>query len=324
VRVIFKLTPKLVSEFRKPHGRLFRSGEKLKRFILARKPPRLIGVGDYCSLLLQDLGLPADLSVIDGKILRDEIGRDQIEKIRADLVLRATNPPGIITQDAWDRVKEALSHSVRVRLEIAGEEDLLVIPCVWFSPPHSLIVYGIAGRSCALEVTGWKKRRMLRFLDRTQFDHVLIGGSWDHLHAGHKFILLTAFEWGRHVEIGITSDRMLRTKLGERGEPVPPLSYARRLGELGSFLKEFGLSNFNFTQLDDWVGPALERGEALVVSDETYGRGLAINRLRRRAGQPPLKIIKIDRIRAEDGQPISSRRIRAGHIDREGFVINPA
>jgi pantetheine-phosphate adenylyltransferase len=61
--------------------------------------------------------------------------------------------------------------------------------------------------------------------------------------------------------------------------------------------------------------------EAIVVSSETAKRVELANKLRASKGFPPLKVITVDFVLAEDGKPISSTRIRSGEIDEAGKVL---
>nr|MDQ3719065.1 cytidyltransferase [Thermoproteota archaeon] len=75
--------------------------------------------------------------------------------------------------------------------------------------------------------------------------------------------------------------------------------------------------------LDDVYGPTVIYGdvEAIVSSSETAIKGDLINDIRSRNGLKPLNIIIINMIRAEDGYPISSTRIRNGEIDSFGKLL---
>jgi pantetheine-phosphate adenylyltransferase len=45
-----------------------------------------------------------------------------------------------------------------------------------------------------------------------------------------------------------------------------------------------------------------------------------INAIRKRRGLKPLSVVSIQMVLAEDFKPVSSTRIRAGEINREGYL----
>ena len=59
----------------------------------------------------------------------------------------------------------------------------------------------------------------------------------------------------------------------------------------------------------------------IVVSEETFDVAVEINRIRKERGMTEMEIVKIPMIKAEDGRPISSSRIKKGEIDEEGRLI---
>ena len=61
--------------------------------------------------------------------------------------------------------------------------------------------------------------------------------------------------------------------------------------------------------------------DALVVSKETEKTAIKINRKRSEARLPPLTIVTIKMVPAENHMPISTTRIREGEIDREGHLL---
>ncbi|WP_457555240.1 phosphopantetheine adenylyltransferase [Candidatus Pyrohabitans sp.] len=145
------------------------------------------------------------------------------------------------------------------------------------------------------------------------FRKVAVGGTFDRLHAGHRELLRAAFSSGERVVIGLTSDAIAREKGAE--------SYGRRLSQLRRFLAEEGFAErAEIVKLEDCYGPAVSDSEleAIVVTEETLARAKEINALRRKRGLRELEIILVPLLLAQDGKPISSRRIRRGEIDREG------
>jgi len=153
-----------------------------------------------------------------------------------------------------------------------------------------------------------------------KFRKVAVGGTFDELHRGHKVILMKAFEIGERVMIGLCSDEFAE----KLGKPHVTASYEERLKELKTFLNNLGLSGrAEIIPLNDPFGPTLAESciEALVVSEETRPTALKINEKRRKAGLPPLKIVTINMVPAENCAPISTTRIRKGEIDREGHLL---
>jgi len=158
---VFKLKKEFIPELRKPWGRLFKEPKELASFIRSTKPKKLIAVGDYSTHLLASLGIEPDLSIVDRKILRKKV---KLKLPKVGGVLKVRNPAGTITREAWNTIKEALSCTVSVRIEVEGEEDLLVMPCVVFSPRGSLILYGLKKQVCAFLVNAQNKKSVRRLL----------------------------------------------------------------------------------------------------------------------------------------------------------------
>jgi pantetheine-phosphate adenylyltransferase len=89
--------------------------------------------------------------------------------------------------------------------------------------------------------------------------------------------------------------------------------------------KEFGYNvNYTVAKLDNEFGPTITHGlvEALIASSETSHKGNEINNIRRKSGLNPISVVAVDILKAEDGSPISSTRIRAGEIDASGKILN--
>lgn len=153
-----------------------------------------------------------------------------------------------------------------------------------------------------------------------KFKTVVVGGTFDELHKGHKALLMKAFDAGDHVIIGLSTNDLAR-KLKRNHEVA---SYKKRLKELNDFLKQQGvLSKAEIVTLKTPYGITLSKGcaEALVVSRETETRAKEINQKRKAKGLPPLHVIVIEMVPAENRIPISTTRIKRREIDRKGRLL---
>ena len=81
--------------------------------------------------------------------------------------------------------------------------------------------------------------------------------------------------------------------------------------------------DYEIAKLYSEFGPAVTTGDvgALVASAETAAKGSRLNEVRAKSGLAPVEVIIVDLVKAEDGKPISSTRIRAGEIDWRGRLL---
>lgn len=154
-----------------------------------------------------------------------------------------------------------------------------------------------------------------------KFNVVATGGTFDEIHIGHLALLSKAFELGKKVIIGVSSDEFAdRVK----GKGKITHNYQQRVASLRLVIqRNFGDVNYEISKLDTSYGPTVISGEvvALIVSSETSKTGSEINQVRSKKGLEPLTIVTVDLVRAEDGNPISSSRIRTGQIDPQGKLL---
>jgi len=114
----------------------------------------------------------------------------------------------------------------------------------------------------------------------------------------------------------VTSDAFA-AKMGKS----PDQSYAARVAALERLLSSrYPGRQYIIAQLDDYFGPGIASPEvqAIVVTDETAQRVPLANTLRATKGYPPLDVVSVGYVMAEDRKPISSTRIRNGEIDQQG------
>jgi pantetheine-phosphate adenylyltransferase len=152
----------------------------------------------------------------------------------------------------------------------------------------------------------------------SKFALVAMGGTFDIIHKGHITLLSNAFSISSKVIIGLTSD-----ELAEKRGKKTLNNYEKRFETLMNTIKtNFPNHAFQISKLDNDFGPAVleENVQALVVSDETGNQGEILNQLRAEKNMPPVKIVIVPMVLAQDGNRISTTRIKNSEIDIEGNV----
>lgn len=149
------------------------------------------------------------------------------------------------------------------------------------------------------------------------YKHVVLGGTFDLLHLGHKKLLLKAFESGEKVVIGLTSDAFNRSRQKKTYQ-----NETTRKRELSEYLKSQGVqSRFKIIMINTVLGkadinPTLE---AIVVTPETRPNAHLINIARIKKQLKPLFIIEVTHALDQKKNRISSTRIREGELDQSGL-----
>src|SRR3972149_6691366 len=132
-----------------------------------------------------------------------------------------------------------------------------------------------------------------------KFSTVLVGGTFDQLHKGHRALIMRTFEVGERVIIGLSSDELVR----EMKKNHEVSSYEERLEDLRQFLRANSvLDRTKIVPLDTPFGITLSTtiADALVVSKETEPVGVTINQKREANELKPLELVVIDMVPAED------------------------
>ena len=136
-----------------------------------------------------------------------------------------------------------------------------------------------------------------------------MGGTFDHLHEGHKSLIKTALSISNNIVIGLTTKKLLKNKKAASKLE----NYETRKRNLEDFIKTIAdITRVQIIELNDIYGPPINEPDydGIVVSQETYKIAVKINEIRENKGFKPLIVIVIPIIKDENNQKISSTSIR--------------
>lgn len=148
-------------------------------------------------------------------------------------------------------------------------------------------------------------------------NHVVLGGTFDHLHCGHRDLLSMAFSKSKKVTLGLTKASMNTKK--EACSYIQ--SYAVREKEIIEFACSLGREkDLTVIPIHDIYGKTLQDNtlEAIIVTPHTLGGAQIINQKRKELNLSLLAIETCPLRQDCHGGVISSSRIRRGEIDRNG------
>jgi pantetheine-phosphate adenylyltransferase len=136
-----------------------------------------------------------------------------------------------------------------------------------------------------------------------------MGGTFDHLHDGHKFLIKTALLLSKKIVIGLTTEDLLNKK--KNAAKIE--NYKTREQNLVAFIDSIGhLNRVEIIPLNDLYGPPIHEPEyeGIITSQETYKNALKINEIRESKSFTPLIIIVIPMIKDRNKNILSSTAIR--------------
>lgn len=127
-----------------------------------------------------------------------------------------------------------------------------------------------------------------------QVDTSAVGGTFDHIHDGHKILLLmTAFAARKKVIVGVTGPKLLVNK--KFAEVMESLD--TRILKVCKFLQKMATPGiaFNIYQINDICGPTgfVRAIDALILSQETVKGGEFVNNYRQENGYPAIQIVVV-------------------------------
>lgn len=158
----------------------------------------------------------------------------------------------------------------------------------------------------------------------TKYKLTVCGGTFDLLHLGHKEFIKDALNSSEKVILGITSN--LYTQSFKNSFEIEDFEVRKKAVE--QFLDSIGARDrVEIVEIDSAYEPYLETStdyQAIVVTKQTEKTALDINLKRKQNGISELDVINVFLKLAEDGDVISSTRIRNGEINRDGrLYVNP-
>jgi len=199
---------------------------------------------------------------------------------------------------------------------------------------HTLSTYGPSDRHDSKATRNTLTDKALAKENSRKHSRVAVGGTFDHLHIGHKLLLsATVFiaqpgSGGREITVGITGDELLVNKKhasvleswdtrqqrsAEFVESIlvlsPDIPSIRKVehfdepGPNGKVVKVTYTSpvasdkvTINYVRISDPFGPTItdESISALIISAETRAGGKAVNDRRREKGWAPLEVFEVD------------------------------
>ena len=140
LRLDAELNKDIIIELKKPLGKLYPDFEDAIDEIKSSK--FLISVGDQTFSNLIEHEVYPNLAIIDNLVQRKNYNHDVIH---TENILKTKNPAGYITDDLWETIGKALElcdNGECYVIDVAGEEDLAVLPCILMAGEGTTILYG--------------------------------------------------------------------------------------------------------------------------------------------------------------------------------------
>ena len=141
---MLKLPKHLRQELRKPFGQLHESIFSIKQSLQQQleEEKLIIAIGDVTSMKLFENEIQPQICIVDNLTKRKPIEHNlnHTENIKY-----VDNPAGVLTDEfielCVNSIKEASTDNPLI-IQVNGEEDLAVLPCVINSPKDAFILYG--------------------------------------------------------------------------------------------------------------------------------------------------------------------------------------
>lgn len=162
------LDPTKLDLLKEPFGTLIRDNEVTIGLVteILKKAPKVIAVGDTTTEKLVGFGFIPDISVTD--CMEKRVIKASKFEYPVDKTIHLDNRPGELSKQVILEVKKLIlanAYDSKIRIIIKGEEDLVALPFLMYSPNNWVICYGQPNEGLVIvQVTeDSKKKAMLIF-----------------------------------------------------------------------------------------------------------------------------------------------------------------
>ncbi len=150
-----------------------------------------------------------------------------------------------------------------------------------------------------------------------KYQLIVCGGTFDLLHKGHKKFIKDVLSFSDKVLLGITSNSYISQFKTSDIE-----DFEIRKNDVMQYLDSINAkARVEIVSINSAYEPLLEttfKPQVIGVTSQTQKTARELNKKRKELGLPELEIVVIEMEKAEDGDLISSTRIRNGEINRDG------
>ena len=126
---------------KRPFGELIPSSKPSLQEInsIIKDSSYLITVGDASSENISQLGIKSNIQIID---LMERRNKRKFPNLTWDEKRSITNPPGTLSTESIILLRDLIKQNIDSLIVVDGEEDLLALPSILFSPIHAHVLYG--------------------------------------------------------------------------------------------------------------------------------------------------------------------------------------
>ncbi|OWP56198.1 MAG: hypothetical protein B2I17_07105 [Thermoplasmatales archaeon B_DKE] len=111
----------------------------LDELLLKSMSKKIVAVGDVTTDRLKKAGIKLFMEVVDLKTKRNVQG----DFVHIKGSLEVVNDPGTISLEMFNLIGRLIRKGTGGRIEVHGEEDLAVIPIIYYSGFDTVVAYGI-------------------------------------------------------------------------------------------------------------------------------------------------------------------------------------